>query len=217
LKGGHIILLNPAGSSYYEATRSAALEALHAEPGDFSLGGGVTPENAWDYLNAGASHVIVTSYVFSDGRFNRHHLDQMVSAAGKKHLILDLSCRRKNDGFYIVTDRWQKWSDVKLSVDILRQLSEFCDEFLIHGVDAEGRQSGPQLELVEIIAAACAGEKQRLFPVTYAGGIGSFQDLEAVRNHGKGMVDVTIGSALDLFGGRMEYRSVLEMCGGGTR
>ena len=210
LKGGHIILLNPAGSSYYEATRSAALEALHAEPGDFSLGGGVTPENAQDYLDAGAS-------VFSDGLFNRHHLDQMVSAAGKKHLILDLSCRRKNDGFYIVTDRWQKWSDVRLSVQVLRRLSEFCDEFLIHGVDTEGRQSGPQLELVELIAAACAGEGQCLFPVTYAGGVGSFQDLEAVRNHGKGMVDVTIGSALDLFGGRMAYRCVLEMCGGGTK
>ena len=217
LKGGHIILLNPAGSPYYEATRAEALEALHAEPGDFSLGGGVTPENAQDYLDAGASHVIVTSYVFSEGRFNREHLEQMVSAIGKKHMILDLSCRRKNDGFYIVTDRWQKWSDVRLSVQVLRRLSEFCDEFLIHGVDTEGRQSGPQLELVELIAAACAGEEQCLFPVTYAGGIGSFQDLEAVRNHGKGMVDVTIGSALDLFGGRMAYRCVLEMCGGGTK
>lgn len=217
LKGGHIILLNPAGSPYYETSRNAALEALHAEPGDFSLGGGVTPENAWDYLNAGASHVIVTTYVFSEGRFNRQHLEQMVSAVGKKHLILDLSCRRKDNGFYIVTDRWQKWSDVKLSVHVLRKLSEFCDEFLIHGVDAEGRQSGPQLELVDLIAAAFTGEKQWLFPVTYAGGIGSFQDLEAVRNHGKGMVDVTIGSALDLFGGRMAYRSILEMCGRETK
>lgn len=212
LKGGHIILLNPASSPYYAATRQQALEALNAEPGDFSLGGGVNPENAEEYLKAGASHVIVTSYVFSEGRFDRKHLDEMIHAVGREHLILDLSCRAKDDGFYIVTDRWQKFTDVRLDRQILRMLSESCDEFLVHGVDAEGKQKGPQLTLVDLLAEAySAGDTH--FPVTYAGGVGSFSDLEDIRNHGKGIVDVTIGSALDLFGGSMPYREVIGRCG----
>lgn len=211
LRGGHIILLNPASSPYYEATKRQALDALKAQPGDFSLGGGVVPGNAEEYLQAGASHVIVTSYVFADGRFHRDHLDRMLEAVGKEHLILDLSCRSGKDGFYIVTDRWQKFTDVRLTVSVLRELSGLCDEFLIHGVDAEGRQKGPQLALVDLMAEAFAGG-EKTFPVTYAGGIGNFDDLEAVRRHGKGCVDLTIGSALDLFGGSMPYREVLKRC-----
>ncbi len=211
LKGGHIILLNPASSPYFEATRQQALEALNAEPGDFSLGGGVNPWNAEEYLKAGASHVIVTSYVFSEGRFDRDHLDEMVRAVGREHLILDLSCRAKEDGFYIVTDRWQKFTDVRLSLSILIMLSGSCDEFLVHGVDAEGKQRGPQLELVDLLAKVC-GRGANHVPVTYAGGIGSFSDLEDVRHHGKGLVDVTIGSGLDLFGGSMPYREVIDRC-----
>ena len=215
LNGGHIILLNAASSPYFEATRRQALDALRSQPGDFSLGGGVNADNAEEYLLAGASHVIVTSYVFSDGKFDREHLRNMLAAVGRKHLILDLSCRYREDGFYIVTDRWQKFTDVRLSVSVLRELSDLCDEFLIHGVDAEGKQKGPQLELVDLMAEAFDGE-EKLFPVTYAGGIGSFEDLEAVRTHGRGRVDLTIGSALDLFGGSMPYREVIRRCGAGN-
>lgn len=209
LKGGHIILLNPESSPYFEATKRQAVGALKRQPGDFALGGGVNDQNAGEYLDAGASHVIVTSFVFSDGRFNRENLDKMVSAAGREHLILDLSCRHREDGYYIVTDRWQKFTSVRLTEEVLRDLSSCCDEFLIHGVDAEGKQKGPRLDLVDLMAEAF-GEKH--FPVTYAGGIGSFEDLEAVRKHGKGRVDLTIGSALDLFGGSMPYREVLKRC-----
>lgn len=211
LSGGHIILLNPASSPYFRATQAQALEALGAEKGDFSVGGGVNPGCAQLYLDAGASHVIVTSYVFSDGQFNTEHLKEMVSAVGREHLILDLSCRRREDGFYIATDRWQKFTDVKLNADVLAELSESCDEFLVHGVDAEGRQQGPLLELVDLLADA-ERKANGLFPITYAGGIGSFEDLEAVRQHGRNRIDVTIGSALNLFGGKMDYRKVIAEC-----
>lgn len=208
LSGGHIILLNSSDSPYYEATKNQAILALKTDPYHLQIGGGICPENAADYLDAGASHVIVTSYVFKDGRVNMQHLEQMRAEAGKEHLVLDLSCRKKDDGYYIVTDRWQKFTQVQLTVDTMKELSGYCDEFLVHAVDVEGKASGPQLELVSMLGDIT--DKS----VTYAGGIGSFDDLEKLRVYGKNHVDVTIGSALDLFGGSMSYRDVIAYCKG---
>lgn len=206
LRGGHIILLNPVSSPYYEATRRQALEALHRDPGHLQAGGGICPENGMDFLRAGASHVIVTSYVFRDGQLHRGHLERMRDTVGKKQLVLDLSCRKREDGYYIVTDRWQKFTDVRLTMPVLENLAEYCDEFLIHAVDAEGKAAGPERELVRLLGA------WEGIPVTYAGGIGSFEHLRQIREDGKGRVDVTVGSALDLFGGALPYQKVLRIC-----
>ncbi|MCD8053368.1 MAG: phosphoribosylformimino-5-aminoimidazole carboxamide ribotide isomerase [Lachnospiraceae bacterium] len=204
LKGGHVILLNPVSSEYYEATKRQALGALAAYPGGLQLGGGVRPENAAEFLDAGASHVIVTSYVFRDGRIDEGNLARMVRAVGRERLVLDLSCRRRGGQYYIVTDRWQKFTEVPVTEETLNQLAGDCDEFLVHAVDVEGKASGVEGELLTLL-----GRWGRI-PVTYAGGVGSFEDLDRVRDLGRGRVDVTIGSALDLFGGTMRYRDVLE-------
>ena len=205
LKGGHIILLNPPGSEYYESTKRQAMAALKEYPGGMQIGGGINAENSEEYLKAGASHVIVTSYVFKNGTFHRENLEKLVSAAGKEHVVLDLSCRKKEDGYYIVTDRWQKFTDVRLTPEILDELAGSCDEFLIHGVDVEGKSSGMEKELVRMLAAWDG------IPVTYAGGIGSLDDLERLREASRGRLDFTIGSALDLFGGSVPYEVVARM------
>lgn len=206
LRGGHIILLNPVSSPWYEATRQQAILALHTDPGHFQVGGGICPENAEHFLDAGASHVIVTSYVFRDGRIHRENLERMRDTVGKERLVLDLSCRKKEDGYYIVTDRWQKFTEVRLAEPVLEELAGYCDEFLVHAVDVEGKSAGPERDLVKLL-----GNWQGI-PVTYAGGIGSFQDLGHMREDGKNNIDVTIGSALDLFGGTLSYQKVLEFC-----
>ncbi len=164
LTGGHIILLNPVSSPEYRGTREQAMLALNAEPGAFQLGGGVTPYNAHEFLDAGASKVIVTSYVFQDGTFNRRHLEKMVSAVGRERLVLDLSCRKLGDDYYIVTDHWQNFTDEMLSAPTLEKLADSCSEFLVHAVDVEGRRSGPELELVDLLANSP-------IPATYAGGV----------------------------------------------
>ena len=205
LKGGHIILLNPPGSEYYESTKRQAMAALKEYPGGMQIGGGINAENSEEYLKAGASHVIVTSYVFKNGTFHRENLEKLVSAAGKEHVVLDLSCRKKEDGYYIVTDRWQKFTDVRLTPEILDELAGSCDEFLIHGVDVEGKSSGMEKELVRMLAAWDG------IPVTYAGGIGSLDDLERFREASRGRLDFTIGCALDLFGGSVPYEVVARM------
>ena len=204
LKGGHIILLNPAGSEYYEATKSQAMQALQAYPGGMQIGGGITAENAQEYLDAGASHVIVTSYVFKDGVFHEERLKKLVDAVGKEHVVLDLSCRKKDGQFYVVTNRWQKFTEMVLSHEVLDQLSGYCDEFLIHGVDVEGKGAGMEKELVQIL-----GSWQGV-PITYAGGIGSLKDLETFRKESGGTVDFTIGSALNLFGGKIPYEEIVK-------
>ena len=124
LKGGHIILLNPVGSEYYEATKKQAMGALAAYPGGMQIGGGITADNAQEYLDSGASHVIVTSYVFKDGIFHEERLQKLVAAVGKEHVVLDLSCRRKDGKFYVVTDRWQKFTELALSHEVLNELSK---------------------------------------------------------------------------------------------
>lgn len=204
IRGGHIILLNPSDSSYYKETKRQALLALHTYPGGMQVGGGIHAENAKKFIEAGASHVIVTSYVFKDGKVNYNNLEKILAAVGKEHLVLDLSCRKKDGDYYIVTDRWQKFTEEKITPELLDKLKEYADEFLVHAVDVEGKASGIEVPLAEML-----GDWGRI-PITYAGGVGSFEDLKQLKEHGKGRLNVTIGSALDLFGGRMAYKEVLQ-------
>lgn len=204
IHGGHVILLNKEGTEYFETTRQQALSALRAYPGGLQIGGGIRDDNAADYLNAGASAVIVTSYVFRDGQMNWENLKKLEAAVGADHLVLDVSCRRKGDDYYIVTDRWQKFTDVKLTEDVLSELADYCDEFLVHAVDVEGKAGG-----IEEDIAALLGNWDGI-SVTYAGGVSSFEDLRKLKELGRNKVDVTIGSALDLFGGEMPFSKVLE-------
>ena len=203
IRGGHIILLNGKDSPHYEATKLQALAALQVYPGGMQVGGGITAENAHEFLRAGASHVIVTSYVFRDGKVDYERLEKLVQAVGKEPLVLDLSCRKKDGAYYIVTDRWQKFTEERVTVELLDRLYQYADEFLIHAVDVEGKASGIERELVELL-----GSWNRI-PVTYAGGIGSFQNLEELAEWGQHHLNYTIGSALDLFGGTMKFEDVL--------
>ena len=206
IRGGHIILLNPVTSEYYEATRAQALLALHSYPGGLQIGGGITADNAAQFIEAGASHVIVTSYVFNNGRIDYNNLEKLVDAVGKSHLVLDLSCRKKDDSYYIVTDRWQKFTDEVITEELLDELSQYCDEFLIHAVDVEGKASGIEKALVSLL-----GDWGKI-PLTYAGGVHSFEDLRLIKKLGHNRVNVTIGSALDLFGGSMKFEDVIAFC-----
>lgn len=206
IKGGHIILLNSKDSEYFEATKGEALKALMAYKGGLQIGGGVNCDNALEYIEAGASHVIVTSYVFKNGKINYDNLNKIFNAVGKEHLVLDLSCRKKDDKYYIVTDRWQKFTDVCIDENIFYELSKYCDEFLVHAVDVEGKASGIEEEVAKIL-----GRLENI-KVTYAGGISSFADLDILKELGNGKVDFTIGSALDIFGGKMQFDSVVKYC-----
>ena len=203
IRGGHIILLNAKDSGFYEATREQAMLALREYPGGLQVGGGITAENADEFLEAGASHVIVTSYVFRDGKIHYDNLNRLCEAVGKKRLVLDLSCRRRGADYYIVTDRWQKFTDERITTELLDELCGYCDEFLVHAVDVEGKSAGLEEPLVKLL-----GDWGRI-PITYAGGVGSFNDLERLKVLGKNRLHVTIGSALDLFGGPMAYEQVI--------
>lgn len=205
LKGGHVILLNPVSSEYYEKNRQQALAALKVFPGGLQVGGGVTAENAAEFIEAGASRVIVTSYVFREGQIQWDNLERLVHAVGKEHIVLDLSCRKKDASYYIVTDRWQTFTKIQVNEEILYWLKESCSEFLVHGVDSEGKAAGVPEDLVALLS------KIRGIPITYAGGIGSLKDLEQFRQISGGNLDFTIGSALDLFGGTIPYDAVKNM------
>ena len=131
----------------------------------------------------------------------------MVGAVGKDHLVLDLSCRRKNDHYYIVTDRWQQFTEVAISAAVLEDLSRYCDEFLIHAADVEGKCSGVEIDLIERLAVWTP------IPTTYAGGVRNLGDLQLVQRFGQDRLDVTIGSALDIFGGKnLTYRETVDFC-----
>lgn len=197
MPGGHVISLGTGN-------QDAALSALRTWPGGMQYGGGVNPQNSSLFLDAGASHVIVTSFVFSNGRIDYNKLAKLVSTVGKERLVLDLSCRKRNGDFYVVTDRWQQFTDEKVDAALLGKLAESCDEFLVHGVDVEGLRQGIQEELIVLL-----GEHSPV-PVTYAGGVHELEDLDRVKELGKGRVDLTIGSALDIFGGAVPFSAVVE-------
>jgi phosphoribosylformimino-5-aminoimidazole carboxamide ribotide isomerase len=196
LTGGHVIMLGPGNER-------PAVEALRAFPGGLHLGGGITPDNARFFLNEGASHVIATSFVFSGGAVQWERLALLEKTVGKNRLVLDLSCRKSGGRYIIATDRWQMSSDIALTADLLGRLAGHCDEFLVHAVEAEGRQRGPNAELVGLLASVSP------ITVTYAGGIRSLEDLDEVRSEGKNRIDATIGSALDIFGGTLKYKEIV--------
>ena len=203
LVGGHAIILNPKDSEYYEKDLEQAKSALAEYPGGLQIGGGITTENATDFLTMGASHVIVTSYVFNQGKFDEKRLNQLISEVGKEHIVLDFSCRKKDDDYYIVTNRWQTFTQEKLTSDFLKHLSTCCAEFLVHGVDAEGTCNGPETQLIQLLANACS------IPITYAGGIASYEHIEMINSYGQGKLDFTVGSALDLFGGKLCFDEIV--------
>lgn len=206
LRGGHIILLNPVESEYYERTKRQALSALSVYPGGMQIGGGITDENAEEFLDAGASHVIVTSYVFQNGRIHYERLKKLLDRVGKERLVLDLSCKRVGDSYRIVTDRWQKVTEEVVDEALLDRLSSYCDEFLIHAVDVEGKARGIEQEIAGLLG------KWGKLPITYAGGVHNYRDLALLKELGRNRLNVTVGSALDLFGGEMEWKKILEIC-----
>lgn len=207
LKGGHVILLNKAGSEYYEATKKEALGALSAYPDGLQIGGGITAENAESFLRAGASHVIVTSYVFREGRIEYANLKRLKAAVGREHIVLDLSCKKSGEDYYIVTDRWQKMTEQKITAELLQELESYADEYLVHAADVEGKQKGIENQVADIL-----GSYEGL-PVTYAGGVHSFEDIRQLKEAGHNRVNVTIGSSLDLFGGSLSYQKVIDFLG----
>lgn len=197
LTGGHVIMLG-------KGNEEVALQALRAYPGGLQIGGGITAENASKYLDNGASHVIVTSYVFKDGKINFENLNKLVKSTTKEKLVIDLSCRKKEGKYFVVTDRWQKFTDFEVNEKNIELLEEYCDEFLVHGVDVEGMQQGIEEELVEMLSKFCS------IPVTYAGGIKSFDDIKKINRLGDGNIHFTVGSALDIFGGELKYDDVVN-------
>ena len=199
LTGGHIIKLGPGNDD-------AAREALHAWPGGLQIGGGITAQNASQWLDAGASKVILTSWLFTDGQLDPQKLNQLKTAIGKEQTVLDLSCRLRDGQYHIVTDRWQTFTHTPITPQTLQDLSHYAAEFLIHAVDVEGKQAGIDQPLIEYLAAHSP------IPCVYAGGVRSLQDLATIRTLGKDKIDVTIGSALDLFGGPLPYRDAVNFC-----
>mmetsp|Transcript_9167 Transcript_9167/g.9236 ORF Transcript_9167/g.9236 Transcript_9167/m.9236 type:complete len:260 (-) Transcript_9167:42-821(-) len=200
LSGGHIIMLGPNNES-------AAKEALSTYPTGFQIGGGITLSNAEEYLSAGASHIIVTSYVFQDGVIQFDRLQALRDLVGRERLVLDLSCRRHPHSptgeYYVVTNKWTKYTDFAINRENLSLLSTYCAEFLVHAVDVEGKQRGVEGDLIRLLGDISS------IPVVYAGGVRSLEDLDLVQTLGQGKVDCTVGSALDIFGGSLPYRDVV--------
>jgi phosphoribosylformimino-5-aminoimidazole carboxamide ribotide isomerase len=188
LTGGHVIMLGPGNDE-------SAADALKAFPGGLQVGGGITDENARGWLDRGAAAVIVTSWVFREGRVDEGRLARLVRLLGRERLVLDLSCRRRGDRYWVVTDRWQKFTDVEVTTANLDLLAGSCAEFLIHAADVEGKCEGVETGLIELLG------RWEGVPVTYAGGIRNMEDLHLIDDLGHGRLDFTVGSALDIFGG----------------
>jgi phosphoribosylformimino-5-aminoimidazole carboxamide ribotide isomerase len=188
LQGGHVIMLGPGNEE-------PARDALAAYPGGLQVGGGITAENAGAWLDAGASHVIVTSWIFREEQLALDRLEQLVERVGKDRLVLDLSCRKRAGEYWVMTNRWRTFTDLPVTRATFEELAQYCAEFLVHAVDVEGLCRGVDLDLVERLAHGSP------LPATYAGGARSMADLIAVTHTGRGRVDLTIGSALDIFGG----------------
>ena len=199
LTGGHVIMLGPGNEE-------AALLALQSYPKGLQLGGGINPGNARKYLDAGASQVIVTSYLIEDGELSFRRLDALMEVLAPEELVIDLSCRKTAENEYLVVyDRWQKFTNCRVEADVLTRLSKYCAEFLIHAVDMEGKMSGVDGDLTALLADASP------LSCVYAGGISSYDDIELIRKRGAGRIDYTVGSALDIFGGHLSYTELVKL------
>ena len=205
IHGAHVIMLNSRDSEYYEATRREALSALSAYPGGLQIGGGITADNAADYIEAGASHVIVTSYVFSDGHIHMDRLKLLADSVGPSHIVLDLSAGLKDGNYYVVTNRWQNFTDEKVEASLFEKLAPYCDEFLVHATNVEGKKQGPDEKLLKILS-----ESASKYTITYAGGIATMEDIELINNISNGKLNFTVGSALDLYGGNLKYEKLVS-------
>lgn len=191
LRGGHVIMLGPGSEDAARSALSAYLDGLQ-------IGGGINLQNAWPWLEAGATHLIVTSFLFENGALSPKRLQAMTKAVGKDRLVIDVSCCRGRDGHYhVATNRWQTVTATRLDLSLIRQLEPFCAEFLVHAADVEGKCEGIDEELVGLL-----GEWVTL-PTTYAGGARRLEDIARVEQLSGGKVDLTIGSALDIFGGSL--------------
>ncbi|QGH33753.1 phosphoribosylformimino-5-aminoimidazole carboxamide ribotide isomerase [Gracilibacillus salitolerans] len=199
LTGGHVIMLG-------DGNKEAAIQALQTYPGGLQVGGGINADNAEEFLQAGASHVIVTSYIFHDGELKMDRLEKLIEKIGKENLVIDLSCKQKDGKWYVVTDKWTKFSNIEITPSTVKDLENYCDEFLIHAADVEGKRGGIEENLVAKLADNVS------IPTTYAGGVRSIEDLELFEQLAKGKLHVTIGSALDIFGGDLSYQEVVEYC-----
>ena len=198
LVGGHVIMLGPGNEA-------AAREALENFPGGLQVGGGIEGSNAESWLAAGAAAVIVTSTIFVGGRLDRDRLESMADQVGRDRLVLDLSCREESGNYVAMTNRWQTRTDVTIDAHTLGELSQYCSEFLIHAIDKEGQITGIDGRLLALLTDIVPSQ------VTYAGGISSLMDLDTILKVGKGRVDFTVGSALDLFGGSgLLYRDLVR-------
>jgi len=201
LFGGHVIMLGPGNEE-------EALSAFGAFPGGLHVGGGITAENARFWIDRGAAAVIVTSYVFKDGMVFEHRLQELLQAVGKEKLVLDLSCRKRDGRYFVVTDRWQKFTEVSISAETLSYFAGFCSEFLIHAADVEGKCSGIADDLVEDLG------RWTPLPTTYAGGVHHMDDIRKIKELGHGRLDFTVGSSLDIFGGSgIKYADLVNESG----
>ena len=199
LCGGHVIMLG-------KGNENAAVNALRSYPGGLQVGRGINDENGKVFLDAGASHLIFTSFIVSDGVLHWDRIRKLNSVYGRKNIVIDLSCRKKSDGrYYVVSNRWQTFTDVQVTEQNLDLLSDYCDEFLVHAVDVEGKQCGIDEELISLLRNHCKAA------IAYAGGIKSFEDMEKIGRLGHGKIDFTVGSALDIFGGHLEFEKIAEI------
>lgn len=196
LHGGHVIKLG-------DNNDIAAQEAIKAWPDNLQIGGGITIENGKKWLDIGASKIIITSYMFKNNKLNFDKLEKLVNQIGKENITIDLSCRKKKNKYFVVKDKWQTFTDTEVNKMTLETLSNFCSEFLIHGVDVEGLMSGIDADLINIL-------KESPIECVYAGGISSIDDLEIINKIGEKKIDVTIGSALDIYGGSLEFKKVIN-------
>lgn len=205
LSGGHVIMLG-------KGNENAAFAALKSYSGGLQIGGGLNDLNGAPFLDAGASHLIFTSYIVADGILHWERIKKINSVYGRKNIVIDLSCRKKADGkYYVVSNRWQTFTDVEVNAENLDVLSQYCDEFLIHAVDVEGKQCGIDEELLAILST------HEQIPISYAGGIKSFEDIEKIGSIGRRRIDFTIGSALDIFGGKLSFAKAAELYKGSGR
>lgn len=200
LTGGHVIMLGPGNEA-------AARRALEAWPGGLQVGGGIHAGNLCSWLEAGAAQVILTSAVFHDGELDMVQLETVFRLAGRERLVLDLSCRIRDGKYFVVTDRWTKFTRLEVGRETLEKLAPYCCEFLIHAVDVEGKQQGIDEDLLQLMA------ENSPLPCVYAGGIRSLEDIERIRQAGNGKIHFTVGSALDIFGGSLKYDTVRAVAG----